>query len=213
MSLRVVSDFESESQMALYAKWDKVKLIFLIVSLEQCKFLQTTPNIRNIYISNLSSLNAGQESGVYTSIINFVWPKSQDFTVEPHRKSYDSPGMMDMGKKLSSRAIDWRWNHNDPTVESSKNAPGSHGGPPPNSPHRQHTALHPALLLQVSSFRLPLVTMSWSVHSLDAGRSFKRRWSWCWLEKEKKKKKEKKKEEEDTGKRGIPMANKELRFL
>ena len=46
-----------------------------------------------------------------------------------------------------------------------------------------------------STYRIPLVTMSWHVHTLDAGRSFKWRWMWCWLEREGKEEEE----EEDIG--------------
>ena len=48
-NLEVLLDLDYEFRLALYAKQDNVKLTFLTVNLEKCHFLQTTPNIGNIY--------------------------------------------------------------------------------------------------------------------------------------------------------------------
>ena len=50
--MEVVSDPDCESQLTLHANWGKVKLAFFTVSLEKCDFLQTTPNICNIYTNS-----------------------------------------------------------------------------------------------------------------------------------------------------------------
>ena len=120
--------------------------------------------------------------------------------VEPRRKSCDSPGMMVMGGNLSSQEVDWRWNHGDPTVELLENTSGSHDGLPPNTPHRRSTTRHPAPPLQASIFRFPLVMMSRRVHSINAERSFKHRWSWVLLLEGKKKQKKKRVRIRHTGK-------------
>ena len=46
----MVSDLDSESRLALHIKREKVKLTFLIVSLEKRDFVQMAANISNIYI-------------------------------------------------------------------------------------------------------------------------------------------------------------------
>ena len=57
-----------------------------------------------------------------------------------------------MDGKLSTREIEWRWNHGDPTARSLENTSGSYRGLPPNAPHRSRTARHPGLPLQESLF-------------------------------------------------------------
>ena len=49
MSPKVISVPDFESRLALHAKWCKLKLIIYIVYLKICNFLQTAPNISNIY--------------------------------------------------------------------------------------------------------------------------------------------------------------------
>ena len=48
MSLRVLSNLNSESRSTLYTKRDKIKLVFLIIIIEKRDFLQTS-NINILY--------------------------------------------------------------------------------------------------------------------------------------------------------------------
>ena len=117
----VVSDLDFEFRLALHTKWGKVKLAILTVSLKKCDFLQTTQNISNIIYIYIYQIEVREmlvkNLGPYLKnqlLLAKKWPKSHDFMMEPRQKCCDSLGMMGMDRKISSRAVEWRWNHRDP---------------------------------------------------------------------------------------------------
>ena len=90
-----------------------------------------------------------------------------------------------MDGKLSSRAVDYKWNHDDPAVGSSKISSGK---------HKLLSAFSP---LSASKFRLLLVTMRRRVYNVDAGKKVNVKGSRCFAGKKRKKRKERRKREKE----------------
>ena len=91
-----------------------------------------TPNIGNIYIKSKLVKHWSRIQGSYLKNQLYLtgrWLESRSFTMEPYWKNCDSSGMMGMDEKFSSRAVEWRWNHDDLTARSLKILLESHSHP------------------------------------------------------------------------------------
>ena len=116
MSPGVVSNFNFEYQLVMHVKRCKLKLTIFTIYLEKCNFLQTTPNICNLYTkSKLVKCWSIIPSPYLKNHLHLAgkWPKSHRFTVEPRRKSCDSPKIMGMdGLVLELWVKKWSWLEN-----------------------------------------------------------------------------------------------------
>ena len=100
--------------------------------------------------------------------------------------------------KVSSKAVDYKWNHSDPTVRSQEISPRRHEWPPAFSAHYQAS-----LRVSPHHLRRPPAGVLWtSWAGACSSPASGRRWTTktgcgcCWEEKKEKKKKKKKEERE-----------------
>ena len=114
MSLKVVSDFDFESRLALHAKRCKLKLIISTVYLKKCNFLHTESNIGNIYTISKISKNLLIFQGSRVEIRRCLarkWSESHDL----HGKTCQTSGEFHRWPGVPS----WRdWNAELRTIKN-----------------------------------------------------------------------------------------------
>ena len=151
MSPKLVSDLDFESRLALHTNRCKLKLAIYTVYLEICNFLQTEPNICNIYTKSKFVKWWSFIQGQYLKT-HLCLAENQRFIVEPHRKSCDSPKMVGMdGLVLQQWVQKWcNWLEKSPEITKTIVATCSHTPPAARVAHRLvmkfHSWVHRQLL-------------------------------------------------------------------